>query len=290
MSCGQIALKKAGIPVDQYFSSETDKYCISITQKNFPSTIQLGDIKEWSDWIGTLPKIDLVMGGSPCQGFSICGKSLGFKDPRSQLVLEFISIVQAIKPKYVFLENVCMKQEWLDVISDRIGIRPVKVDSSLVSAQSRKRMYWANWPFPQPDKRNVVLEDIIESGMVDRQLAYCLTATYAKCGRNDYLRGRSQRTMVYVDQRAHGYNKGKKFFDITPTITSNGSWIENNKINVHGELRKFTPEECEKLQTVPIGYTYGVSNFQRYKMLGNGWTVDVVAHIFSYMEGKKCLF
>ena len=171
MSCGQIALDQLGIEVDTYYASEIDKYAIEITQKNFPETIQVGDItkldpKDFAD-------VDLIMGGSPCQGFSFAGKQLAFDDPRSALFFEFIRMLKAIKPKYFLLENVRMKKEFLDIISQQVsecypeitfGIQPILINSSLVSAQSRQRYYWTNIPnIKQPEERGIVLRDILEN-------------------------------------------------------------------------------------------------------------------------------
>ena len=171
MSCGQIALDQLGIEVDTYYASEIDKYAIEITQKNFPETIQVGDItkldpKDFAD-------VDLIMGGSPCQGFSFAGKQLAFDDPRSALFFEFIRMLKAIKPKYFLLENVRMKKEFLDIISQQVsecypeitfGIQPILINSSSVSAQSRQRYYWTNISnIKQPEERGIVLRDILET-------------------------------------------------------------------------------------------------------------------------------
>jgi len=161
MSCGMIALDRLGIKVDNYYASEIDKYAIQVSQANYPDIIQVGDITKLD--LSTLPKIDLVMGGSPCQGFSFAGKQLAFDDPRSALFFEFVKCVDTLKPKYFLLENVRMKKEYLDIISEYMGVEPIFINSSLVSAQSRQRYYWTNIPgIEQPEERGIVLRDILE--------------------------------------------------------------------------------------------------------------------------------
>jgi site-specific DNA-cytosine methylase len=161
MSCGMIALDRLGIKVDNYYASEIDKYAMQVSAANYPEIIQVGDITKLD--LSTLPKIDLVMGGSPCQGFSFAGKQLAFDDPRSALFFEFVKCVEALKPKYFLLENVKMKKEYLDIISEYMGVEPIFIQSSLVSAQSRQRYYWTNIPnVTPPEERGIVLRDILE--------------------------------------------------------------------------------------------------------------------------------
>ncbi len=258
MSCGQIALNRAKVKYNNYFASEIDKYAIKVTQYNYPNTKQIGNVLKIKS--NNLSKIDLLIGGSPCQGFSFAGKQLNFNDPRSKLFFEFVRLLKECKPKYFLLENVKMKQEYQNVISKYLGVLPIEINSSLVSAQNRKRLYWTNIRnIIQPIDNNVVLSDIIENG--------CLhTDKY------------------YIIQRSRGFNKGgiKAKNGKTPPITS-CSWQHNNHLYNNGEIRKLTPIECERLQTVPDDYTNVVSDTQRYRMLGNGWTVDVITHIFKGM-------
>jgi len=162
MSCGRIALERLGIKVDNYYASEIDKYAMKVSEANYPDIIQVGDITELD--LSTLPKIDLVMGGSPCQGFSFAGKQLAFDDPRSALFFEFVRCVKELQPKYFLLENVRMKKEYLDVISEYMGVEPIMINSALVSAQNRVRYYWTNIPgIEQPEQRGIVLRDILET-------------------------------------------------------------------------------------------------------------------------------
>ncbi|MEH7246487.1 DNA (cytosine-5-)-methyltransferase [Neobacillus niacini] len=255
MSCGQIALDKAGIDVDLYFASEIDKYAIEITQKNYPHTIQYGDVQELQS--RDLPKIDLLIGGSPCQGFSFAGKQLNFDDPRSKLFFEYVRLLRELKPKYFLLENVKMRKDIQDVISKELGVEPIEINSSLVSAQTRTRLYWTNIPnVSRPADKGMKLSDIIENGYVDQDKSYCLDANYYKGGNLKSYFEKHRRQLVFSGESMKEY-------------------------------RKLTPLECERLQTVPEGYTECVSNTQRYKMLGNGWTVDVIAHIFKGLNGVK---
>ena len=285
MSCGQIALNRIGIKPDTYYASELDKHAIKVTQANYPSTVQLGDVTKWRDWDIDWAGIDLLIGGSPCQGFSFAGKQLAFKDPRSALFFEYVNILNHIRkhnPDVKFLlENVRMKKEFLDVISGQLGVEPVCINSSRLSAQNRVRYYWANWEFGQPEDKAVVLADIIESGVVDRDKSFCIDANYFKGGNIKSYFEKNRRQLVFIIQTPRGFNKGgsKALDGKTPSLTAN-SWHHNNHLTDGDKYRKLTPVECERLQTVPDNYTAHVSNTQRYRMLGNGWTVDVIAHIF----------
>ena len=196
MSCGQIALNRTGIKYNKYFASEIDKYAIKVTQNNYPQTIQLGDVKSIN--IKGLPKIDLLMGGSPCQGLSIAGKKLGLSDPRSILFWEFVKIKNELNPKYFLLENVKMNKESQNIISDSLGVQPIEINSNLVSAQNRKRLYWTNIPgIKQPKDKNILLEDIIESGYVDRDKSFRVDANYFKGGNLKQYFKKSRRQLVF---------------------------------------------------------------------------------------------
>jgi len=279
ISCGQIALARLGVDVNNYFASEIDKHAISITQKNFPSTIQLGDVREID---GTsLPKIDLLMGGSPCQGFSLAGKQLNFDDARSGLFFEFVRLLKECKPKYFLLENVNMKKESLDIISKYLNVEPVRINSNLVSAQNRDRYYWTNI---QKDKdladRGVVLGDILE----------VLDAPSIRFVRNHFrVRFITENDRGYRPHRGDSKSSGigelgrilKKTAKKTNTLTATHAPKLALNSNIKDlAYRTLTPIECERLQTLPDNYTEGAGNAQRYKMIGNGWTIDVIAHIF----------
>jgi len=184
MSCGRIALDRLNIKVDNYYSSEIDKYAMKVSEANYPDIIQVGDITALD--LSTLPKIDLIMGGSPCQGFSFAGKQLAFDDPRSALFFEFVRCVKELNPKYFLLENVRMKKEYLDVISEQMGVEPICINSALVSAQNRVRYYWTNIPgIEQPEQRGIVLRDILETNESDvldniQEKSHVIKAQYYK--------------------------------------------------------------------------------------------------------------
>jgi site-specific DNA-cytosine methylase len=271
ISAGQVALQKAGIQVDTYYASEIDKYAIKVTQENFPNTIQLGSITEWRTWDIDWSSIDLVFGGSPCQGFSIAGKQLNFDDERSKLFFTFVDVVNHIKsfnPNVFFmLENVGMKKEYEDVITEYMGVNPIKINSSLVSAQNRKRLYWTNIPnVAQPEDKGILLKDVLmdDSTISDVYKLSDVGFDYMNRLRNG--RPRWKYHTNYLDGKAAcltaNMYKGVPY----------GIIIEKK--------RRLTVEECEILQTFPINYTSCISNTQRYKALGNSWTVDVIVHIF----------
>ena len=314
MSCGQIALDNLGVKVDKYFASEIDKYAIKVAKANYPDTIHLGDVRDVK--ASDLPEIDLLIGGSPCQGFSFAGKHrLNFDDPRSALFFEYVRLLKELKPKYFLLENVRMKQKSQDIISECLGVQPVAVNSNLVSAQNRYRLYWTNITFDIPSDKGIVLKDILEDIDTNYSKGGNLKSYFEKhrrqlvfsenglcyVGDADIKGSESIKRVYHPDgkspallastgghkepkilQYPHGCNKGglKAQDGKTPSMTTS-SWQTNNLITYDEGLswRKLTPIECERLQTVPDNYTNHVSNTQRYRMLGNGWTVDVIANI-----------
>ena len=278
MSCGQIALNKASIDYGAYYASELDKYAIQVTQANYPNTVQLGDIRSVDPL--ALPKIDLLIGGSPCQGFSFAGKQLNFEDPRSKLFFDFVRLKETLKPKYFLLENVRMSKQSQDIISKYIGCEPVTINSALVSAQSRQRLYWTNIPFTMPEDKGIMLGDILENEVHSKYFA-------GKDLQDNYAGG-NQLNPKYKSQANTIHCSKEKFGTLCAGTHgyANGHVINPVSFNPTNKIRKLTPLECERLQTVPEGYTNHVSNTQRYKMLGNGWTVDVIATI---LEGiNKC--
>ena len=287
MSCGMIALDRLGIKVDKYYASEIDKYAMQVSAANYPEIIQVGDITKLD--LSTLPKIDLVMGGSPCQGFSFAGKQLAFDDPRSALFFEFVKCVEALKPKYFLLENVKMKKEYLDIISEYMGVEPILINSSLVSAQSRQRYYWTNIPnVEQPKDKNIMLKTILEEDAVEPMLSNIYGGFGEKkprihTGKSVTIRtasGGGHIPSVYKKShviKAQYYKSSMANFKANNGFRATGIYTKDS-------IRKLTPIECERLQTVPDNYTNHVSNTQRYKMLGNGWTIEVIAHILQNME------
>ena len=450
MSCGQLALQKVGANVTNYYASEIDKYAIQVAKENFPNTIHLGDVTQ----IVSMPynvKIDLLIGGSPCQGFSKSGNRLNFDDPRSKLFFEFVRILKLVKPKYFMLENVVMNKDSKNIITEYLGVEPIEINSNLVSAQSRRRLYWTNIPnVTIPKDKNIVIKDILEdSGIADMvknqgrevhradiEKSHCLMARDYKGFGNQAMTGirfkkdsviskdglnhvgneieivkvrkhevdiKSLQTVLryhrvrianltisqvayycnvpqtkaehwfrtdssfsipdednwlslkeclgittdqfdksitefeyregvfeqssrvyHVDGKAptltstlaskqkvyipldkvesknglilkghaelNGHDVLKRVYDKngkSPTLNTCGGGNREPKISLGDkQWRKLTPLECERLQTVPDNYTEGVSNTQRYKMLGNGWTVDVIAHIFKSITTK----
>lgn len=293
ISCGRVALERAGISITNYYASEIDKYAIKISQKNYPDIVQVGDICNLKG--EDFEEIDLIIGGSPCQGFSFAGKQLNFNDPRSALFFEYVRLLKEIKPKYFLLENVRMKQEYQDVISEQLGVSPIMINSSLVSAQNRVRLYWTNIPnVQQPEDKHILLKDIIEEGVVDRDKSMCIDANYFRGTNFKRYTQRGSRQAVFsatiVGRKLDEDGKRCDYSDIIKAkqvLELGGeksrcltSVQKDSLIYKQGLLRKLTPVECERLQTLPDNYTEGVSNSQRYKMLGNGWTVDVLVHIF----------
>jgi DNA (cytosine-5)-methyltransferase 3A len=375
MSCGQIALRELGVPIERYYASEIDKHAIAQTQLNFPDAIQLGDVEKWREWDIEWSSIDLLLAGSPCQGFSLAGKMLGHDDPRSKLYWVFLDIlhhVQKLNPnaKYL-LENVRMRPSDELRINESLGIRPVVINSALVSAQNRVRLYWSDirtksegiWSelltdIPQPADRGIYIGDILDDEVdekyymrnlslneealesiaptqegkasavvkLDKKLkpkaqqdkASCLTAGGHSGGNH------SDMDILYIGiyQRGRGYIPPSAKFVKSPTLTSN-RWHANNPLIIPGTwrthkdgqgfrptaggkapcipararndgsgqpvakigymLRRLTPTECARLQTIPDWYKWGCSDTQAYKMLGNGWTVEVIKHILSHI-------
>ena len=365
MSCGQIALNRAGVKYDRYFASEIDKYAMQVTQANYPNTMQLGDVTKVDYTKLPIGGIDLLMGGSPCQGFSFAGKQLNFNDPRSKLFFEFVRLRDELKPKYVLLENVRMKKDSEDIITKYMGFPPQAINSNLKSAQNRYRLYW--WgqlvdgkyqmiPIPPMKDEGIVLKDILEDlpfseipnylnntwcgkrrgdmvKSVDDPKANCLTAsmwkgqipTFVKkpiqVGEATNIKGFDILKRVYspngksptlttmqgghrepkvaigrIVNRRLDENGVRKDYQLELPYTAQIevrndeksnclTTVQKDNVVVEKELyRKLTPLECERLQTVPDNYTEGVSKTQRYKMLGNGWTVEIISEI---MKGIK---
>lgn len=367
MSCGRIALERCGFTVKNYWASEIDKYAMTVAKANWPDMVHIGDVRDviWPEMFDGEP-IDLLIGGSPCQGFSWAGKRLNFEDPRSKLFFEFVRVLREAKPKWFLLENVNMKQEFQDIISEQLGVKPIRINSNIVSAQNRDRLYWTNIPMSSmPENKRIVLKDILEDGYTDRDKSHCLDANYFKGGNLKSYFEKRRRQLVFdldenqnksgmilageADLKGHGYNRRVYSTDgKSPTLAAasggnlepkvlypasivgrrlneDGVRKDNDKdvpitqcLEVHENdksrclstvekdvllsplpkgrypdayneemrlmWRKLTPIECERLQTVPDNYTAHVSNTQRYRMLGNGWTVDVICHL---LEGMR---
>ena len=275
MSGGQLALNRAYIEYDNYYAAEIDVNSIKVTQHNYPNTIQLGDVKNVKGC--DLPSIELLIAGSPCQSFSTLGDGTGF-DGKSGLFWEFIRILNEVKPRYFLLENVVMKKEWRDIISTELGVEPIKINSNLVSAQNRKRLYWTNIPnIIQPEKKNIFIEDVLDKEFDDKY--------WLRKNNTDLLLKKVSIDNAPKIACIDVYNKKVKLDRKCPTLTL----PHHNSIRLlqGGRIRKLTPSECERLQNVPVNYTNcGISDIHRYSMLGNGWTIDVIAHIFKNITQK----
>lgn len=293
LSCGQIALNRVGIKYDKYFASEVDKHTIKVTQHNYPNTIQLGDVTKVKG--SDLPKIDLLFGGSPCQGFSFAGKQLNFEDSRSKLFFEFVRLKNELQPKYFLLENVVMKQEFQDVITEYLGVEPIKINSNLVSAQTRERLYWTNIPnINQPEDLGITLNDILEDIGVNGEVfdrtklnkATILGRRLNEQGkRDDY--NKSIPISQCLEVRASNRDKSNCITTVAKdnvlTTMPIGRHVDAFKKKL--PFRYYTIKEYCRLQTVPDDYFDGVaSENQIRKMIGNGWTVDVIAHIFKEIK------
>lgn len=276
ISCGQVALNRAGIKYDQYFASEIDTNAIKVTQHNYPDTKQLGSVL--NVYGKDLPKIGLLIAGSPCQGFSFCGKQLNFNDERSKLFFEFVRLLKETKPKYFLLENVRMKKEYQDVISEHLGVQPIVINSSLVSAQNRVRLYWSNIPISPCQDKGILIKDIIEQKPINEYefVHEGLSKNGRKC--KSYLQcdgsGKGNRSQNY-----------RSYFLDGKIGTLSFSAPHGAKILMEdGQIRKTTRIEHERLQTLPENYTSAIDLNKAKSAIGNGWTVDVIAHIFQGLK------
>jgi DNA-cytosine methyltransferase len=301
MSCGQQALERAGIIVDNYFASEIDKYAIQVTMANYPNTKQLGSVVNVDGY--SLPKIDILIGGSPCQSFSFAGKRKGMstKDEQEILTLdhylelksegfefegqsylfwEYMRLLNEVKPKYFLLENVMMGEKWEKILSKAIGVKPIMINSSLVSAQNRQRLYWTNIGLEpqglfgdletiieQPKDKGILLKDILEKEVDSK---YFLSERIIK----GFLNKPAAWAKCFVPRDINGKSD---------CLTTGQFQVGNNYIKID-KIRRLTPKEFERLQTVKEDYTKHVSDTQRFRMLRNGWTIDVIAHILNYIK------
>lgn len=350
MSCGQIALRELGVPITRYYASEIGKHAIAQTMLNFPATIQLGDVEQWRTWDIDWSGIDLILAGSPCQGFSLAGKMLGHDDPRSRLYWVFLDIlrhVQTCNPSVRYLlENVRMRPQDEQMINDSLGIMPVVINSALVSAQNRVRLYWSDirtrqeglWgdlytDIPQPADRGIYIQDTIEEE-VDAKY-YITSGSWVQdiAGKSRALRvggalspdAKHAWDVIKLDRNLSpkaqqgkascltaGGHSGGNHSDMDVLAIAAGTWRTHKRdrgfreasgskapcvlararndgsgqpcVQYGYQLRRLTPTECARLQTIPSWYQWGCSDTQAYKMLGNGWTVEVIKHILKYID------
>lgn len=274
ISCGKVALDRAGIKVKKYYASEIDKFAMQVSKKNHPDIIQLGDVTSWRNWDIDWKNVGLLIGGSPCQGFSFAGKQLNFNDDRSKLFFVYVDILNHIKsvnPDVKFLlENVKMKAEWQDVISGYLGVKPIRINSALVSAAKRDRLYWTNFDVEMPDDKGITFDDI------NQHTTDWLSDTYI----DKVSKWKAQQdpiantTFIGTNSKlpcltARGYNQSHSGM----ILISDGN-----------KYRYLTNNEAELAMTLPVDYTAGITDRERARCLGNGWTVDVIAHIFTYLN------
>ena len=288
VSCGQLALQRAGVEVENYFASEIDKHAISVTQHHFPNTVQLGSVVGLDT--STLPKIDLLIGGSPCQSFSRSGDNTGF-DGKSGLFWEYVRILNEVKPTYFLLENVVMKKEWENIITEAIGFEPIMIDSKFFSAQKRQRLYWTNIPLDKNiEDRNVNILDILipngdEKIINDHILVLDINEEGFKIKngtKTGYLYAK-EGDCVNLEFPKSQNRRGRVSNGKTNTLNT----ACNYGVVVNGNLRELNITEYERLQTLPDGYTSLISLNQRKNVLGNGWTVDVISYIFQNIYQKS---
>ena len=275
MSCGQIALNKAGIKYDNYYASEIDENAIKVTQSNYPNTKHIGSVLSVKG--ADLPKIDLLIGGSPCQSFSNAGKGEGF-DGESVLFWEFVRLLKETNPKYFLLENVKMKKEWEQIITDALGVEPILINSSLVSAAHRKRLYWTNIPnIEQPLDKGIFIEDVVEEEHNVYFGLWLKAKNIWQLLNKVDLKGCPKIAAIDV------YNKKYKTDRKVPTLTL----PNHNSLRLfqNGRIRKFSANELESMQNVPRDYTnVDLTLNERHALLGNGWTVNVIEHIFQNIK------
>jgi DNA-cytosine methyltransferase len=280
-ACLRIALERAGISVTKYYASEIDKNAIAVAQHNWPDIIQIGDVTKVTYCNGVLHTengsfevghIDLIAGGSPCQGFSFAGRQLNFNDPRSALFFEFVRLKNETSATTFLLENVVMKKEYKDLISEYMGVEPVFINSDLVSGQTRKRLYWSNLPIQQPLDEGILFKNVLQDDY-DKKFIHSEKAI-------TYMDRKVSGGRCHWDFKHHSDTDCEKSMCITAVIHKGVPYnvlIDRRFGKV--VIRMFTPVELERLQTLPDNYTSCVSNTQRYIMIGNGWTIDVISHI-----------
>lgn len=286
ISCARLALERSGIKVKKYYASEINKHAIQVSKTNFPDIEHLGNVKEVKPF-----EIDLLIGGSPCTDLSVAKKERqGLEGEHSCLFWEYVRLLRQCKPKYFVLENVAsMRKKDKDCITNTLGVEPIEINASLVSAQHRRRLFWTNIPgVVQPTDKNISLSDILQKDVQEKYFVpvQCSDpikddmppSAVAMIGRKikDGKRCDNDPKVGYTQRIAFKKYKGKS--GTLSTVQ------KDNLLYINKKIRKLTPIECERLQGVPDNYTSSISDSQRYKCLGNAFNVDVIAHILSFIK------
>ncbi len=273
ISCARVALEKLGVEVGHYYASEIDKYAIEISKRNYPDIEHIGSV----DIVRGISDIDILVGGSPCQDLSSIGKGKGLVGSRSGLFYEYVRILKEVKPTFFILENVAsMSKENRDIISKELGVQPILINAGLVSAQNRKRYFWVgkintngeyvSVDIKQPQDRKEYLVNITENDVEEKY--------YFSKKRIEFFLNRPKNYSVKINPE-----KSNTLRTNYGNASANETYIKDKK-----GIRKMTPVECERLQGLPDNYTFGVSNTQRYKALGNAFNADVIAHIIKHFQ------
>lgn len=294
-----MALERIGIEIETYYASEIEQKAIKVSNKNYPDNIQLGDITKWKNWNIDWNDIDLVIGGSPCQGFSFCGKQLNFEDERSKLFFVYKDILSHIKNKNpnikFLLENVKMKKEYQDIISSYLGLEPIEIDSRVITPMRRKRLYWFNWDIDEIQQSTSKLKDILDDEVDNRYFLKQYQFEKITYMDNGELCIRNQPNKRMVVNKYDGVSLSRTWQQYMPVIRQESNCIRAANPDDVGvvvptkngmKFRKFTLTEMERMQTLPVGYAVldGISERQSKGLIGNGWTVDVIAHIFKGLK------
>lgn len=339
ISCGMVALERAGIKVDHYVAYEIDKYAVQISEKNYPQIKHRGDVFEGN--FKRYKGCDLLIGGSPCTYWSIAKREREVTPDGigGQLFMQYVRALKESGAKYFLYENnYSIHKDIKTFISEQLGVEPIMINSALVSAQQRKRCYWTNIPgVTQPEDKGILLQDILEDGMSWQDKSYCMTSSYngavawntlergqrsmvavpvnADEGKSRTIKAQYARTSAANLVRQDGYGATGVCTPVRLGHIGNTNGQANRVYSVRGKsvciqsqaggggaktglykidlpdgdyiIRKLTPVEAERLQTLPDNYTEGISNAQRYKCIGNGWTVDVIAHILSFLPEEE---
>lgn len=285
MSCGQIALERSGVKVNKYFACEIKPHAIKVTQHNYPNTIQLGDVTKVKG--EDLPKIDLLIGGSPCQDFSQANKERkGVEGEKSGLFWEYVRLLNETNPRYFLLENVRMKKDQENIITEALGVNPININSKLVSGQLRNRYYWTNIPVGKLEDLGIKLNDVLDDGYSEREKSRCLLESDSRPLTTPvkmFHRHQKFKTLVFKDGKHYAACKTHYEKNFKGSSAKDIDLFKGD-LSIYNGIRYLNRRESERLQTVPGGYTDSVPELDALCLLGDGWTVDVIAHIFKNLE------